>query len=105
MMKEVILLTGQTVYDLALQEYGHTDGVFMIVQDNPELIGEWGDVPPAGSKVQVRLNIPELSENNKAVAAELARREQQVVTGLPVNYNPEGELYVENGYWNENYTA
>ncbi len=103
--KEVILLTGQTIYDLAVQEYGHTDGVFLLLEDNPELIGEWGDVPQAGTKVLVRLEVPELSDDNRAIAAEFARREQKVVSGFQTNHNAENDLYVDIDYWEENYTA
>lgn len=103
-MKEVILLTGQTVYDLAVQEYGHTDGVFLLLEDNPELIGEWGDVPQAGTKVLVRLEIPELSDDNKAIVAEFARKEQKVVSGIESNHNVDDDMYVEDDYWEDNYT-
>lgn len=103
-MKEVILLTGQTVYDLAVQEYGHTDGVFLLIEDNPSLIGEWGDVPHAGTKVLVRLEVPELSDDNKAIAAEFARREQKVVSGefaeQVVTPTP---IYVDLEYWDNYY--
>ncbi|OJV30444.1 MAG: hypothetical protein BGO32_08605 [Bacteroidetes bacterium 37-13] len=100
-MKEVILLTGQTLYDLAIQEYGHTDGIFLILEDNPGVVNDFADVPQPGTKVLVRLNVPELSDNNRAIAAEFARQGKLVASGLAPTVLP--EMYVEDGYWVHDY--
>jgi hypothetical protein len=100
--KELTLLSGQTLYDVAIQEYGHTDGVFLLLEDNEGVIDDLSEIPPAGTKLLIRLQVPELSDDNRAIAAEFARRGQQVVSGLPANRQP--KEYVLAGYWNKGYS-
>ncbi len=38
-MKVITVYDEQTIYDIAIQEYGHVDGVDLLLQDNPELQG------------------------------------------------------------------
>lgn len=37
-MKRVTVLYGQNMNDLAIQEYGSTEGVFQLMKDNPTVI-------------------------------------------------------------------
>lgn len=98
----VKLAYGQTLYDLAIQEYGHTDGIFLLLEDNPGVVNDFADVPLAGTPLLIR-DVPELSDNNRAIAAEFARREKLVVSGFETNHSPENDLYVNTNYWQENY--
>lgn len=99
-MKEIRTVWGQTLYDLAIQEYGHTDGIFLLLEDNPGVVNDFADVPEPGTKVLIR-DVPELSDNNRAIAAEFARRGKLVVSGLAATVLP--EMYVESGYWVHDY--
>lgn len=36
-VKTVTVLSRQTIYDIAVQEYGSTEGVIQLIKDNPEL--------------------------------------------------------------------
>lgn len=38
-MKQITTVKSQTVFDLAVQEYGNMEAVFEIINNNPELIG------------------------------------------------------------------
>ena len=47
-MRAIKVKKDQSLADIALQEYGHVQGVFFLVEDNPALIGitdtlHWGD--------------------------------------------------------------
>lgn len=96
----VKLAYGQTLYDLAIQEYGHTDGIFLLLEDNPGVVNDFADVPLAGTPLLIR-DVPELSDNNRAIAAEFARQGKLVASGLVATVLP--EMYVEDGYWVDDY--
>lgn len=38
-MRVIIVEDKQTIYDIAIQEYGHVDGTQLLLEDNPELQG------------------------------------------------------------------
>jgi hypothetical protein len=103
-MKVVKLAYGQSLYDLAVQEFGHEDGVFLIFEDNPNIVFDFSQTPPAGTDVLIR-DIPVLTDGNRAVAAEIARREKLIVSGNPANYNPISLHYAEDGYWDDDYSV
>jgi hypothetical protein len=102
MMKEVTLLTGQTLYDVAVQEYGHTDGIWLLLEDNPGIVSDLSSVPAPGTVVNIRLQVPELSADNQAIAAEFARRGQKVASGAPPTAAT--DEYVTTGYWVSGYS-
>ena len=105
-MKEIKTVFGQTLYDLAIQEYGHLDGFFLLLEDNEGIINDLSETPPAGTRVLIRLQVPELSENNRAIAAELARRGKLVVSGVNnISATPTIPIYVNPGYWQNDYAA
>jgi nucleoid-associated protein YgaU len=43
MMKEINTTKGQTLTDIALQEYGNAEALFEIVENNPALLNDFGD--------------------------------------------------------------
>ena len=106
-MKEIKTVFGQTLYDLAIQEYGHLDGFFLLLEDNEGIINDLSETPPAGTRVLIRLQVPELSANNRAIAAELARRGKLVVSGVSeaVSPTPSIPMYVNPEYWQNDYVA
>lgn len=101
--KQVILLTGQTLYDLAIQEYGHTDGLWLILEDNPGIASDLSSVPAPGTLVNIRLDVPELSDNNRLIAAEFARRGQKVASGAQATIIV--SQYATAGYWQQGYST
>lgn len=96
----VKLAYGQTLYDLAIQEYGHTDGIFLLLEDNPGVVNDFADVPQPGTPLLIR-EVPVLSDDNRAIAAEFARQGKLVASGLAATVLP--EMYVNTNYWQENY--
>lgn len=53
-MKSAIIEYGQSLFDLALMHYGSADGVFLLVEDNPDLVSNWHDVPTPGTRIYIR---------------------------------------------------
>ncbi len=52
-MQAIKVKKDQSLADIALQEYGHVEGVFLLVEDNPQLIGITDNVF-AGDELLVR---------------------------------------------------
>jgi hypothetical protein len=52
-MKQVIVQERQTIWDLAIQEYGSVMGVRELMKDNPQ-ITSYLDNPPTGSIIVVK---------------------------------------------------
>lgn len=57
-MKTVAIQDGQTIYDLALQEYGCIEGVMLLMEDNSDLVPDLNADPVAGSLFQIREDDP-----------------------------------------------
>lgn len=51
-MKEVVAEINQSVWDLAIQEYGHSNGVVFLMEDNPGVFDFQNQVA-AGTKFMV----------------------------------------------------
>lgn len=96
-MKVVKLAYGQTLYDLAVQEYGHTDGFFVILEDNPGIVQDLADVPAPGTEVMIR-DVPVINDDNRSIAAEIKRKERRVVSGSTAT------PIAGDGYWEEDYS-
>jgi hypothetical protein len=64
-MKTVIVVEGQTIYDIAIKEYGGYEGVFILLEDNSL---DLTTVLTAGDKILVRNVVPELTDNNVLIA-------------------------------------
>lgn len=101
--KQLPLLTGQTLYDVAVQEYGHSDGLWLLLEDNPGIVSDLSSVPAPGTVLNIRLQVPELSATNRAIAAEYARNRQRVVSGAPDTASI--DEYVTTGYWQAGYST
>lgn len=95
-MKQYTVQYGQSIYDVAAQLYGHVDGVFLLVTDNPQYAIT--DVPVPGSVLLYREVVPKLSDSNEAIAREYAAGEITVACGMATNLTVPG-AYVEDGYW------
>jgi hypothetical protein len=53
--KTILTASGQTIMDIALQEYGRCDDVFLLNIDNPE-VKSLNQVLAPGTKLKIRLN-------------------------------------------------
>lgn len=61
-MKEIIVISGQTIYDIALQEYGSYQGIEFILEDNDDINLELDLIP--GKLLQIR----EISDSEREPA-------------------------------------
>lgn len=52
-MSKVILGFGQTIYDIAIQETGSVEGVFVLMKRNPTAIANLNAQPEAGTQLKV----------------------------------------------------
>lgn len=44
----------QTIYDVAIENYGSAEGVFALMADNPDVIPDLNMILPPGSKLQIK---------------------------------------------------
>ena len=51
MANKITLQAGQTLYDIALQIYGHVEGVAWLIEDNNL---EWNSTVPIGTRLSYR---------------------------------------------------
>lgn len=98
-MRKYEVQFGQGIWDIGAQEYGHVDGAFLLVEDNPNYAVT--DVPMPGAILLIRDEVPKLSETNQKVAAEYKTKGIAVASGLAATVLP--EIYVEDGYWVDDY--
>jgi hypothetical protein len=98
-MKVLIVLEGQTIVDVAVQEYGCYEGVLNILEDNTFLALEDGFY--AGLEIYIRDEVEAINEKNKQYQAQLVIKHGQVVTGI---VGKQFGLYVFDGYWGDGYT-
>lgn len=53
-MTKSIVQYGQSLFDLALQHYGSTEGIFLLLTDNPQLVNNWHDNPIPGTEIYIK---------------------------------------------------
>ena len=76
MTKNIQVYTGQSLVDIAIQEYGSISGLTLILEDNKDTLTAITDIAP-GLTLKVRTPIPALDVTNR-----------QVVKYFQENYNP-----------------
>jgi hypothetical protein len=82
-----VVTEGQNIYDLAVQCYGGLEGVFMLMEDNPDLLRGLNDSIPVGSQIKI--------DQEKAVNKDVLKYFKK--SGIRVNNtNDSGEGV---GYW------
>lgn len=78
-MKSIKALEGQTIYDIAIKEYGCFEGVFVVCEDNGlSLVSEL--IP--GQTILIREPVPELTDTNVQIASYFAVNKVGVNSGL-----------------------
>ena len=98
-MKVVTLIEGQTIVDIAIQEYGCYEGVLTLLEDNPDISLE--DELFAGYEIMVQSEVEVINETNKQFQAQLAIKKGKVVTGIIGT--EDFTRYVETDYWPDDY--
>ncbi len=53
-MTEITTESGQTIWDIAVQEYGDVMAAWIIQEDNPSLFPDLNTDPPGNTKVKIR---------------------------------------------------
>ena len=97
MSKQVIIQEGQTMLDIALQEYGCYEGLFLLLQDNNVAMGE--DIN-TGDALTIREVVPQLTDSNLVNMQVYRRNNVSVNTGTDATG---GNGYVDEGYVDEEY--
>jgi hypothetical protein len=93
-MKELKVAEGQTLIDIAIQEYGCYEGLHVLMADNnigPNGLVEDGEtfrLIKAGDLLLIREEVPELTESNRTIAAYYKINRLRVNTG----YQPNGDF-------------
>lgn len=65
---EVITEEGQTIWAIALQEYGGLDGVYLLQADNPDIIRDLNAALDAGTSLKIRTSITKNEVENYDIA-------------------------------------
>jgi hypothetical protein len=93
--KYIIVLEGQSVWDLALQEYGSPEGVGQLMIDNPGLL-DFENSPVAGTKILIdetkvidKDNVLVFKQSNSKPANGITNEELQVAftSGFSMGFN------------------
>ena len=54
MNKRVTIITQQTLFDIAIQQYGGVDGILLLIEDNPQLALDFNSNIFAGMELKLR---------------------------------------------------
>jgi hypothetical protein len=98
-MMNVIVTAGQTIQDIALQEYGALEAAIYILMDNNLGIDE---ALYGGQVINIRDQVPVLTENNKAIQRSLSASGVKPNRGTTPAPIPETN-YFESGYIQSDY--
>ncbi|HLP51241.1 MAG TPA: hypothetical protein VK154_10185 [Chitinophagales bacterium] len=74
----------QTIYDVAIENYGSAEGVFALMADNPDVIPDLNTTLPPGSKLQIKS--PPVNEEMHQY---LTGNKLRIATGIGIA--PDGE--------------
>jgi hypothetical protein len=64
---------GQSLINIAVQEYGCYEGLFDLIEDNESKLVNIAQVLQSGVELLIRVPVPEYTANNRVVAEALAR--------------------------------
>jgi hypothetical protein len=91
-MKTIVITQGQTIYDIAIQEYGCYEGVKLLCDDNglglvTELV--------AGDTLLIRNEVPAINDFNISASAYLKSSSMKPNSG----YKSDVELFYSHGFY------
>jgi hypothetical protein len=98
-MKLINAAQGQTIIDLAIQEYGCIEAVVLLMVDNDFSATQTFE---AGEQIKIRNEVTDLNGINKAIAKQFKAQNKSVNTASPQFVSAENG-YVNEGYVNEGY--
>lgn len=101
--KKIVVADRQCVIDLAIQEYGCYEGVWLLLKDNPAKLLGVSDVPAAGMQLLIRNPVPRLTDTNLEVVNAYKELKHTVVSGAEAVEN-DNLLYWEKDYAENEYT-
>lgn len=102
--KQIYVTDRQSLVDIAMQEYGCYDGLFLLLQDNEDRLTDLSDVPAAGMKLNIQTPVPMITGTNQLVAAFYQSKSVKVVSNAtPPTPPPTTVPYVTPGYWHGGY--
>lgn len=95
-MKRIETTLGQSLSDIATQEYGGVEGVFALLIDNEE-VGDISDVLAPGTVIKIR-PVPKLNDENVTIRQMMELENiGRVIGGLPTRFTI-NQYYVEIDY-------
>lgn len=101
--KKIRVIEGQTLLDLAIEQYGHLGGVFDIMEDNPQF--SITDIPMPGSDIFIKSKIENTDQTATDLREYFDKRSIRISSGFKTDYtSTSSDLYVDEDYWEENYT-
>ena len=78
-MKQITVISGQTTADLALQYYGAIEGIFLLIDDNPDIftLANLHQPPAGGTQIQIisapiHADVVQYYQNNQIVPGSTA---------------------------------
>jgi hypothetical protein len=97
MSNKTITTQGQSAIDIAIQEYGAWEGIFLLLDDNPGL-GSVEAVPAPGIELVIR-EVPVVNNGNVRISEQFKKESYRVNSGN--NESTTGyyeEDYIESDY-------
>lgn len=105
-IKQITVQGGQSLIDIAMQQYGCYEGVMLLLQDNADRLTAIDNVPDPGMQLNIRTEVPKLNNANKGIAQAFALQRTAVVSSPDVptiTLQSQLGLYVDTGYVDEGY--
>lgn len=99
-MRRILVGNNQSIWDLAIQEYGSFDGVKQLMIDNPTKC-DFENSIPAGTELIITAE-----PMNKSIFDYFSKKRIKPSTAIAVTYNPTWILatgfWNDNGFWDDN---
>lgn len=96
-MLKTAVIHNQSLIDLAIQQYGGYEGVFLLAQDNASIVEDLGMLFTPGTELKVRNPIPELNEENRTVVSSFLNSNVEVASGVSMFEDGSLILITESG--------
>lgn len=93
---------GQSLINIAVQEYGCYEGVFLLLDDNPTIVSSLSHVFAPGTSVVIQNPVPQLTDNNVMVAAKLQNKGVKVSGNHPPTDPPPPITIYQSGVYENN---
>lgn len=105
--KQIMVADRQSLTDIAMQEYGCYEALFILLEDNADRLFAVDEVLIEGMKLNIRADVPDINPFNKAIVSEYIRSEHKVVShgiGTPHVINIVAD-YVTTDYMDTTYST